>query len=149
MLAFNAFYPDYVTGPDGMPATASSQLNNPAYLYTLYYQERVLGMNVLAADERITVEDYSFVFSEPQNYTLIQLKRDPFTWLALIGGVVMMLALLLAFYLPAAELWAVRLEDGRWSFACYSKKGSVLLRDALLEKAAQFTQDNRDGERES
>ena len=138
VLAFNAFYPDYVTGPDGMPATASSRINNPAYLYTLYYQEGVLGMNVLMGDERITVEDYSFIFSDPQSYTLIQLKRDPFTWLALAGGLVMMPALLLAFYLPAAELWAVQLEDGRWGFAGYSKKGNVPLHDALLEKAAEL-----------
>ena len=139
VLAFNAFYPDYTTGANGMPASASSQINNPAYLYTLYYQEGVLGMNVLMADERITVEDYSFVFSDPQSYTLIQLKHDPFTWLAGIGGLVMTLALFLAFYLRTEELWAVRLEDGRWAFAGYSKKGSVLFHDSLLEKAKQLT----------
>ena len=149
VLAFNAFYPDYVMGLDGMPSSASSQVNNPAYLYTLYYKEGVLGMNVLMADERITVEEYSFIFSEPRNYTLIQLKHDPFTWLALMGGLVMMLALLLAFYLRTEELWALRLEDGRWGFAGYSKKGSVLFRDSLLEKAAQLTDSgNKDGERE-
>ena len=145
VLAFNAFYPDYVTGADGMPATATSQLNNPAYLYTLYYQGKVLGMNVLRSDERITVEDYSFVFSDPQTYTLIQLKHDPFTWLAGIGGLVMVLALFLAFYLRTEELWAVQREDGRWAFAGYSQKGGVLFRDALWEKAAQLT--NREGEK--
>ena len=143
VLAFNAFYPDYVTGANGMPATATSRLNNPAYLYTLYYQGGVLGMNVLGPDERITVEDYSFVFSDPRQYTLIQLKHDPFTWLAGIGGLVMVLALFLAFYMRTEELWAVRLEDGRWAFAGYSKKGSVLFHDALLEKAAQLTDKNR------
>ena len=138
VLAFNAFYPDYVMSTNGMPATASSQLRNPAYLYTLYYQGGVLGMNVLQADERISVEDYSFVFTDPQPYTLIQLKHDPFTWLAGVGGLVIMLALLLAFYLRTEELWAVRQEDGRWAFAGYSRKGSVLFHDALLEKAEQL-----------
>ena len=146
VLAFNAFYPDYVTDASGMPATASSQLNNPAYLYTLYYQEGVLGMNVLRDGERITVEDYTMIFSDPQPYTLIQLKRDPFTWLAGIGALVMMLALFLAFYLRTEELWAVRLEDGRWAFAGYSRKGSILFRDTLLEKAAQLTADGEQGE---
>lgn len=135
VLAFNAFYPDYVTDGSGMPATASSRLDNPAYLYTLYYREGVLGMNVLRGGERITVEDYTMIFSDPQQYTLIQLKRDPFTWLAGIGGLVMAPALFLAFYLHTEELWAVRLEDGRWAAAGYSKKGSVLFREKLLDKA--------------
>lgn len=147
VLAFNAFYPDYTIGANDMPATASSHVNNPAYLYTLYYQEGILGMNVLMADERITVGDYSFVFSNPQSYTLIQLKHDPFTWLAGIGGLVMTAALFLAFYLRTEELWAVRLEDGRWAFAGYSKKGSVLFHDALLERAEQLADKEKENRR--
>lgn len=146
VLAFNAFYPDYVTDASGRPATASSRLSNPAYLYTLYYQEGVLGMNVLRGSERITVEDYTMIFSDPRQYTLIQLKHDPFTWLAGIGGLALVLALFLAFYLRAEELWAVQLEDGRWAFAGYSRKGGVLFRDSLLEKAAQLAAADEQGE---
>ena len=140
VLAFNAFYPDYVTDASGAPATASSQLNNPAYLYTLYYQERVLGMNALKSDERITVEDYSIIFTDPRQYTLIQIKRDPFTWIAAIGGGILLFALYLAFYLRTEELWAVQQEDGGWAFAGYSKKGSLLFRETLRERAAQLSQ---------
>ena len=143
VLAFNAFYPDYVTDEMGSPATASSQLNNPAYLYTLYYQGRVLGMNVLKSNERITVEDYSIIFTEPQQYTLIQIKRDPFTWIAAVGGVIILLALYLAFYLRTEELWAHRLEDGRWAFAGHSRKGNLLFREALRDRAAQLSKPER------
>ena len=138
VLAFNAFYPDYVAGEDGMPATASTQLNNPAYLYTLYYQGRVLGMNALKAGERITVEDYSIAFNDPRQYTLIQLKRDPFTWLAGIGALVMIAALFVSFYLRTEELWAVRMDDSRWGFAGRSRKGGSLFADALKERAARL-----------
>lgn len=137
-LAFNAFYPDYTVGPNGMPATASSRLEDPAYLYTLTYRDAILGMNVLRQGQVITVEDYTLSFSEPQSYTLIQLKRDPFTWLAALGGGIMMLALVLSFYVRPEELWAVCREDGSWAFAGYSRKGSVLFHEALQEKAKPF-----------
>lgn len=132
VLAYNAFYPDLITGPNGMPATASSELNNPAYLYTLYYQGGVLGMNVLPDGEKISAEPFSFVISDPQQYTLIQIKHDPFTWLACIGGIVILLALLLAFYLHPEELWAVRQEDGSWKIAGYSRKGGILFHDSIV-----------------
>lgn len=138
VVAFRSFYPDYIRDASGKPATASSALRNPAYLYALYYQEGVLGMNVLQADERITVEDYSIIFSDPQQYTLIQIKSDPFTWLAGIGGILIILALFLAFYLRTEELLAVRLEDGTWALTGRSKKGGILFQERILE-AAQHT----------
>lgn len=137
VLSFNAFYPDYVM-TEGGPATASSQLRNPAYFYTLYYQEGVLGMNVLEADQRITVEDYSFLFLDPQQYTLIQVKRDPFTSLAALGGLVMMVALLLAFYIRTEELMAVRQDDGTWAFVGRSRKGGILFKESIREKALEL-----------
>ena len=136
VLAFNAFYPDYVN-TDGTPGTASDELNNPAYLYTLYYQGSVLGMNVLSANERITVEDYTIIFTEPQQYTLLQVKRDPFTWIALIGGAVILAALFMAFYLRTEELWIVHETDGSWIAAGRSRKGGILYHDKLLEKAEE------------
>lgn len=137
VLGFSAFYPDYVRGMDGMPATASSYLNNPGYLYTLYFQERVLGMNVLEQDECIQVEDYMFIFRDPQSYTLIQIKRDPFTWLAAVGGVIILIALILAFYMRTEEVWAEKQSDGTWKAAGYSRKGGVIFQENLAEKAAE------------
>ncbi len=137
VLAFNAFYPDYATDASGAPYTASSRLNNPAYLYTLYYQGRVLGMNALPAGERITVEDCSIAFDAPRSYTLIQIKRDPFTWLAGVGGGVLLLALFVAFYLRTEELWAVRREDGSWAVAGRSAKGGALFQEKLKRLAKQ------------
>lgn len=136
VVALNAFYPDYVK-VDGQPATASSQLNNPAYLYTVYYQERVLGMNILQ-DDYITVDDYTIAFVEPEQYTLIQLKKDPFTWLAFIGGIVILIALLLAFYVRTEEIWAEKQEDESWKIAGYSRKGSVLFQESITEKAQKL-----------
>ncbi len=138
-VAFNAFYPDYVKGTDGMPMTASSALNNPGYLYTIYYHDQIVGMNVLTGDEMITVEDYGIIFKNPQPYTLIQVKRDPFTWLAALGGLLVMVSLILAFYLTPEEVWAVKQSDGTWGLAGKSKKSGAY----FLEELARLG--NEDG----
>lgn len=137
VVALNAFYPDYAQDASGSPYTASSELNNPAYLYTVYYQGRVLGMNVLQEDY-ITIDDYTIAFVDPQQYTLIQLKRDPFTWIALIGGALLLFALLVAFYLRTEEIWAVQNEDGTWQIAGKSRKGGLLFHEAIVSKAANI-----------
>lgn len=131
-LLFRSFYPDYAALPDGTPGTASDQLRNPAYLYMLYYQGEMLGMNVLGSAEKITVSDYSIIFTNPRFYTLIQVKRDPFTWLAGIGGIVLLAALFIAFYLRTEEIWAVDAGNGRWQIIGRSRKGSILYQDKLI-----------------
>ena len=138
VLAFNAFYPVYIKEENGAPATASPRLNNPAYLYTLYYQEGVVGMNVLMGNEKITVDDYFVFFYHPRPYTLIQIKRDPFTWLALLGGVVILAALILAFYVRTEELWAVQQADGTWTIYGRSPKGGALFQEKLLEHVSEY-----------
>jgi cytochrome c biogenesis protein len=135
IVMFNAFYPDLTTDANGMPKSASSELNRPGYLYSVYYNGDVIGMNVLEEGEEITIDAYTVHFSQPQNYTLIQIKHDPFTWLAFLGGLVILLALFIAFYLRTEELWAVRQENGTWAFAGRSKKGGVIFHEKLRECA--------------
>ena len=135
VIDFNAFYPDYVQSAGSMPATATGQLNNPAYLYSVYYLEQMIGMNVLMEGEKLTIDDYTVTFSEPQPYTLIQIKADRFTGLALLGGLITTLGLLLAFYVQPAKAWAVQEADGRWTLRGESRKGGALFREAFLRAA--------------
>ena len=131
-----AFYPDYAEDDSGMPMTKSSVLSNPAYLYMLYYGEELLGMNVLTAGQVITVDDYTISFHDPQPYTLIQVKRDPFEGTAALGGGIILAALLLAFYCPPMEVWAVRDPDrGAWQVFIRSRKAEDRLRRDLLRAA--------------
>ena len=132
VICFNAFYPDYVSVPGGMPMTASSKLNNPGYLYSVYYKGNIIGMNVLLADEQVTIDDYKVTFADPQSYTLIQIKKDSFTWLAFIGGIVTMIGLFLAFYLQPQTVYAVQEEDGTWTVSGICKKGGTLYREIFL-----------------
>ena len=137
VVVLNAFYPDYVLVQGAGPSTASGQLNNPAYLYSVYYQEQMLGMNALMQDEKLTIDEYEVTFSEPQNYTLIQVKVDHFTWLALVGGLVTLLGLVLAFYVQPARAWAVRDADGSWTAFGQSRKGGALFRERFARAAGK------------
>ena len=137
VIWFRAFYPDYVMIEGQGPATATGSLRNPGYLYMVSYRDSVLGMNVLEEGDRVTIDDYEVVFSEPRNYTLIQAKRDRFTPLALLGGLVTLLGLILAFYLQTRRVWAVEEAPGRWTLYGHSPKGGALFAERLREAAEQ------------
>ena len=135
VVCLNAVYPDYVKVPGGMPSTASDQLNNPAYLYSVYYQDQVIGMNVLMPDESLTIDAYEVRFANPRSYSLIQVKVDRFQWLALLGALVTLLGLALAFYVQPARAWAMREESGAWTVYGHSPKGGALFRERFLRAA--------------
>ena len=144
-IYLSAFYPDYVMTPGVGPSTASGALNNPAYLYTVYYRGEFIGMNALMPDEELTIDEYTVTFSDPQNYTLIQIKVDHFTWLALVGGLVTLLGLFLAFYVQPARVWAIQSEDGLWTLRGESRKGGAIFRDRFLDAAKRDLVKGDDG----
>ena len=111
---------------------------DPGYAYMIFVGEEFYTMNVQNEGEHIPElgPNYEVSFSEPQNYTLLQIKRDRFTPLAFLGGIVTMLGLLLAFYLQTRKLWAVRNEDGTWTVRGSSPKGGALYADRVREAAA-------------
>lgn len=126
VVFFNAFYPDYVFDANNGPMTASGALKNPAYLYSIYFQNQPVGMNVLLPGETIKINDYEVTFSDPQYYTLIQIKKDAFTPLALVGGLFTLLGLFLALYVLPKKAWAVQDENGTWTVSGASgKRGSL------------------------
>ncbi len=136
VIYFQAFYPDYVMIQGSGPSTQSMLPRNPGYLYQVYYQKQLLGMNVLEGSEELTIDEYTVIFENPRNYTLLAVKRDHFTWLVLIGGVITLLGLVLAFYMRPQAVCAVQEEDGGWQVYAQSRKGGVLFREAF-EKAAE------------
>ena len=97
-VVFNAFYPDYEYSESTGPSTKSGRMRNPGYLYSVYYGETMLGMNVLTKGETIRIDDYEVIFDDPGYYTVLQVKKDSFTWLALAGGLVLMAGFFLSFY---------------------------------------------------
>ena len=131
VILLSAVYPDYYRDPVAGPSTRSSAFNNPGYLYRAYYMNQVIGMNVLTGDDEITIDEYTVRFSDPRAYTLIQIKQDRFTLLALLGGLVTMFGLILAFYLQPQRMWASAGPDGSWYVNGASRKGNTLFQEKL------------------
>ena len=142
VIYFQAFYPDYVQSERAMPQSASEEIRNPAYLYQVYYQGQLLGMNVLMQGEELTIDEYTVLFENPRNYTLLAVKRDSFTWLVLLGGLITLVGLVLAFWLQPRAVWTVR-EGNGWRVYGWCRKGGALFRDEFMKAAedAGFEQD--------
>ena len=147
VIYFQAFYPDYVLIEGSGPSSQSMLPKNPAYLYRVYYQNQLLGMNALQGNEELTIDEYTVVFENPRYYTLLAVKRDHFTWLVLIGGIITLAGLVLAFYLCPTAVCAVEEENGIWRVRAKSSKGGVLFRETF-EKAAEESGFSMKGENE-
>ncbi len=126
-LVFHALYPDYVMTRTG-PMTNSPHLKNPAALFSLYYQGKLVDQNIAGMGFDIKVADYRFVLSNPQPYTLIQIVSDPSLPLVFLGGILMLLGLFLAFYLRPEEVWA-KMSPGMDQVYGHTQRGSFLFSD--------------------
>ena len=104
------------------------------YDYTVYDMNRNVvsaSTSQLEGEIAIKTESYEVRFSEAQNYTLLQVKRDSWTWLALAGGLITLLGLILAFYLQTRQLWALQEADGTWTLSGRSRKGGAFFADQV------------------
>ena len=136
-VMLNNVYPELSYNENGMPVTVSNNPVNPGYLYTIYYNGNVVGMNVLAEGDEIHIDEYTILIHDPQNYTLIQVKRDPFTGVTLVGGLILLLALFVSFYLRTEEVWAVKQEDGTYRIGARSVKGGDLFLEKVKERISE------------
>ncbi|MBR2661841.1 MAG: cytochrome c biogenesis protein ResB [Clostridia bacterium] len=134
VICFPAFYPDY--SAEIKTNDPAAEVKDPAYIYQVYYQGQILGMNALKAGEELTIDEYTVLFERPRNYTLLAVKRDSFTWLVLLGGLITLAGLVLAFWLQPSAVCAVR-EGSGWHVYGRCRKGGVLFRDEFLKAAAE------------
>ncbi len=95
---FNKFYPDLAKDENGGLISATPLLNNPASLFTVYYRDQIMGMDVTAMDRPVVVNEYSFVMRDPIQYTLIVIKNDPTAVFVGIAAVIMLIGIFASFY---------------------------------------------------
>ena len=95
-------------------------------------------LDELTADKTTLQGQYDDLFArydDGPKYDL-QLKRERFIWLVLLGGLVTLAGLVLSFYLQPRRLWAEQTEAG-WTVHGESRKGGALFRDRLREAAGE------------
>ena len=128
LLTLEAYEEDYFDAGDGETL--------PGFAYSTSYmgEEDQAGVQV-AGDVALRYGTVEISFSEPQDYTLLQIKRDRFTPLVLLGGLITLLGLLLAFYLPTSRVWAVEEEDGSWTVLGDGRRGGAIFADRLRAAA--------------
>ncbi len=89
----------------------------------------------VAGDIALRYGTVEISFSDPQDYTLLQIKQDRFTGLVLLGGLVTLLGLVLAFYLQTSRMWASEDGEGKWTVYGAARKGGAIFADQVREAA--------------
>ena len=97
-LFFSKFYTDLGRDENGQLTSLTPLLNNPHALFTVYYRDQMMGMDVTAMDTPVTVNEYQFVFRDPTEYTLIVIKRDPTALLVGAASLIMLAGIFMSFY---------------------------------------------------
>ncbi len=97
-VLFNKFYPDFTSDGPGNYYSATPLLNNPRSLFTVYYNGEIKGMDLAAMGIPVIVNEYSFVFRDPTEYTLIVIRRDPTAKLVGVAALIMLAGIFMAFY---------------------------------------------------
>lgn len=95
---FNKFYPDLAKDENGGLISKTPLLNNPASLFTVYYRDQIMGMDITAMNSPVVVNEYSFVMHDPTQYTLIVIRKDPTALFVGIASVLMLTGIFASFY---------------------------------------------------
>ena len=97
-VLFNKFYPDLAKAEDGSFYSQTPLLNNPHSLFTVYYQGNIIGMDFTGMGAPVYINEYTFVFRDPCEYTLIVIRRDPTALFVGAAALMMLAGIFLAFY---------------------------------------------------
>ncbi len=97
-IYINSFYPDFAASSKGI-TTRSAEPNNPAVLFTLYYREEAVKMDVMALGDTMKWNNYEITLSNPRRYTYLDVNRMKGQFGAIIGTVFILTGLLSVFYL--------------------------------------------------
>jgi cytochrome c biogenesis protein len=135
-VQFMNFYPDMEMTGEG-PKTISPYFNNPYMLYAVFYEGYMADMNIVPCGSTINYKEFSFIVDSPQEFTLINIRKDLFTPFALLGALILIAGIMITFYFSPVTLYAVRTNDTILFYIC-SKKNNEMTRTKLLLKYDEF-----------
>ncbi|MDO5047888.1 MAG: cytochrome c biogenesis protein ResB [Anaerococcus sp.] len=130
------FYPDFTMEEPSKPTTKSPFLNHPVALYALFYDGVRVDMGLNHLGDPIEYENYTFVLKDPKMFTLLQVASDPARGLALLGGLILLIGLFLAFYINPKTLILVKEDTYDLLYIGQGKndKAFTIKKDKILEE---------------
>ena len=136
-------YAIYFAGIRTMPGSTEEQTVS---FFDVFYQGYLQEEYPFLGDGTAEIGGYKVTF-RPRAFTLLAGRQDRFMPLALFGGILTMLGLILAFYLQPKALWAIREESGQWIIRGRCRKGTVLWREQVEEAAGHPAHEQQEGEK--
>ena len=116
------------------------------YLYDLYKNGVLDQSYYFLGEGKVTVGTDEVTFT-PSPFTLLVARKDRFAPLALLGGVVLLAGLALAFMLQPKSFWAVKEDGVKWSLHGRCRKGQALMKEQLEEAVRAAEQEAKHAER--
>ena len=122
------YYPDFSGFKDGEPKTASSNPNNPAFIFNMITPETPEGETSFVAIQQ-TIEGnndnlYKMKFSsvETRNVTGLTVYKNQTIPILAVGGAIFMLGVVIGSYWSHRRMWIEQLEDGTIRLAAHTNK---------------------------
>ena len=115
------------------------------FFYDLYLNGKLEQEYYFFGEGTAEVGEDQVTFT-PQAFTLLVGRQDRFAPVALIGGLITLIGLFLAFYLQPKALWAIRQENGKWILRGRCRKGQALMKEQLEEAVRKAAEDSEGGQ---
>lgn len=147
VIQFTSFYPDFDASSDTL-RSKTPLLNHPLALYALFYDGYRVDMNLVHMNTPVEYEEYSFVFNEPQRYTLLQVGHDPGKTGAFIGGLILTLGVFLAMFINPRKLYVYLNSEGNVSIYSKSHKNQVVYQEEVSRALEDIKKESEDKTKE-
>lgn len=92
-----------------------------------------MGLNHVG--DPIEWEEYTFVLENPRMFTLLQVADDPGTPFALVGGIILLIGLFLAFYMNPKEM--IIIEEGHRKSLFVNQAKNDKIFESKIEKTLE------------
>lgn len=122
------YFPDFMQRQDGMPITMTQEERNPHYAVILYHFGEFVDSFIMNPSQRFTYQGYEISFPESVLYTGLIYRKDYGYYVVLLGCLLLMAGLMMAFYfypkyilIKNGEVYAMSRQNA-WGFNVWLKR---------------------------
>jgi cytochrome c biogenesis protein len=122
------YFPDFQMRQDGTPITMTQEKRNPHYAVVLYHFGEFVDSFIMNPAQRFTYQGYEISFPDSVLYTGLIYRKDYGYYAVLLGCLLLMAGLLIAFYfypkyilIENGKLYAVSRQNS-WGFGMWLKR---------------------------